>query len=435
MKIKIKHIIGTHNIIYTLRNIDWAQVIKLALWSVFCAILIFFLISVMNEKNSVNAMLHDSGVTIGGTEYFSINQIRTAIKSGVINTQNDPTGISYTTMLSWAKYPLIDFSLMLFVTGSSLPSNSPMDAWTLRWNNVSISYSYMFVTTLIALIGFVMLVVINFSMWFEHHREKKYDLSVKFPNSQVNYNLFAIKMYADLILNLAMVFAFFNFIDTLIVLGYWMILYSMTFIVTHIINKKLQIKLPAALRDTSNVFKPDKSMLIYLIGIMIFQNCYTLIKGFFINEYGVNLDLIISIIFPIGTITLIIGLFIKKMMDSKVNSVRKAIKTIPSTISTFRVFFNSQGINSLDDYSFVAILPPLIKGELRKGKDNKQKTFDLLTKLNESAKYIEDKYSKKEKQKNYLLYVLFTTTSAEAEVDEIMSNIHKISEYKKVKAK
>jgi hypothetical protein len=54
----------------------------------------------MNEKNSVNAMLHDSGVTIGGTEYFSINQIRTAIKSGVINTQNDPTGISYTTMLS-----------------------------------------------------------------------------------------------------------------------------------------------------------------------------------------------------------------------------------------------------------------------------------------------------------------------------------------------
>jgi hypothetical protein len=209
----------------------------------------------------------------------------------------------------------------------------------------------------------------------------------------------------------------------------------MTFIVTHIINKKLQIKLPAALRDTSNVFKPDKSMLIYLIGIMIFQNCYTLIKGFFINEYGVNLDLIISIIFPIGTITLIIGLFIKKMMDSKVNSVRKAIKTIPNTISTFRVFFNSQGINSLDDYSFVAILPPLIKGELRKGKDNKQKTFDLLTKLNDSAKYIEDKYSKKEKQKNYLLYVLFTTTSAEAEVDEIMSNIHKISEYKKVKAK
>jgi hypothetical protein len=242
-------------------------------------------------------------------------------------------------------------------------------------------------------------------------------------------------MYADLILNLAMVFAFFNFIDTLIVVGYWVILYSITYVVTRIITKKLKIELPASLRDTSNVFKPDKSMLLYLIAIMIFQNCYTIIKGFFINEYGVNLDLIISIIFPIGTITLIIGLFIKKMMDSKVNFVRKAIKTIPNTISTFRMFFNSQGINSLNDYDFVSILPPLIKGELRKGQENKQKTFELLTKLNESAKYIEDKYSGKEKQKNYLLYVIFNTTSAEEEVDEIMSNIHKISEYKNTKEK
>lgn len=435
MKIKFKELIGTDNIIYTLRNIDWAQVIKLVLWSIFCAILIFFLFSVMNEKNNVNMMIHANGITIGNSDYFSINQIRSAIKSGEINMSNDPNGLAYTTMLSWAKYPLIDFSLMLFMTGSSLPSNSPIDAWTLRWNNVTVSYSYMFITTLIALTGFFMLVVINFSMWFEHHREKKYNLSVKFPNSQVNYNLFAIKMYADLILNLAMVFAFFNFIDTLIVVGYWVILYSITYVVTRIITKKLKIELPASLRDTSNVFKPDKSMLLYLIAIMIFQNCYTIIKGFFINEYGVNLDLIISIIFPIGTITLIIGLFIKKMMDSKVNFVRKAIKTIPNTISTFRMFFNSQGINSLNDYDFVSILPPLIKGELRKGQENKQKTFELLTKLNESAKYIEDKYSGKEKQKNYLLYVIFNTTSAEEEVDEIMSNIHKISEYKNTKEK
>jgi hypothetical protein len=199
---------------------------------------------------------------------------------------------------------------------------------------------------------------------------------------------------------------------------------------TKFIDKKLKIKLPATLRDTSNVFKPDKSMLIYLIGIMLFQNFYTIVKGLFINEYGVNLDLIVSIILPIGTITLIIGLFIKNMMDSKVNYVRKSINSMPKIISTFRVFFNSQGIDSLNDYSFVSILPPLIKSELRRGKENKQKTFELLTKLNESAKYIEEKYSGKEKQKNYLLYVLFNTTSAEAEIDEIMFNIHKISEYK-----
>jgi hypothetical protein len=65
-----------------------------------------------------------------------------------------------------------------------------------------------------------MLVIINFTMYLEHHREHKYNLSVKYPNSQVNYDLFNVKMYADLVLNLAMVFAFFNFISTLIVIGY-----------------------------------------------------------------------------------------------------------------------------------------------------------------------------------------------------------------------
>jgi hypothetical protein len=90
-------------------------------------LLIFFLITVMNEKNSVNSMIHDSKA-IGGGSYTSINGIRAAIKAGEINIANDPSGIAYTTMLSWAKYPLIDFSLMLFVSGSALPSNSPLEA-------------------------------------------------------------------------------------------------------------------------------------------------------------------------------------------------------------------------------------------------------------------------------------------------------------------
>jgi hypothetical protein len=204
----------------------------------------------------------------------------------------------------------------------------------------------------------------------------------------------------------------------------------LNFIIEKIIAKLLSVKLPAAIKESANSFKPDKSMLFYLIAIMLFQNSYTIVKGVFINNFGVNLDLVISIILPIGTITLIIGLFIKNMMDSKVSSVKKGIKSMPATVSSFRVFFYTQKEESLDDYSFVSTLPPLVKNGLTSGSLNKKQAYVILTKLNQSIIFVEQAYAKDPKQKNYLLYVLFNLVSSTEEIDEILFNIQQIQTYK-----
>jgi len=67
---------------------------------------------------------------------------------------------------------------------------------------------------------------------------------------------------------------------------------------------------------------------------LLFQNGYTLFKSIFLSQFGVDLDLIFSIIIPIGTITVILGVYIKNMLSSKVTAVKKNIKKIDATIKT-----------------------------------------------------------------------------------------------------
>jgi hypothetical protein len=78
----------------------------------------------------------------------------------------------------------------------------------------------MFITSLIALVALAMQIYTNGKMIYENHRIKKYGLSTKFPTSTAHFSLFKTRMYVDFITNLAIVFAFFNFLSTLIVIGY-----------------------------------------------------------------------------------------------------------------------------------------------------------------------------------------------------------------------
>jgi hypothetical protein len=144
-------------------------------------------------------------------------------------------------------------------------------------------------------------------------------------------------------------------------------------------------------------------------------------------DLGVNLDLIFSIILPIGTITVIIGLFIKNMMSSKVSGVINAIKTIGASVASFRVFFYAQGLDSLNDYGFVRILPPMIKIPLTNNKIKKDEAFQLMTQLDQMAQFIENTYPKDEKQRNYMLYVLFNNVTCIEELNEIKTNISKVN--------
>ena len=149
-----------------------------------------------------------------------------------------------------------------------------------------------------------------------------------------------------------------------------------------------------------------------------------MLKSIFLSKLGVNLDLIFQIILPIGTITLIVGLFIKNLLNSKVNCVLNSIKTIDGKIASFRAFFYTNEKKSLDDYNFVSLLPPLIKQPLIKGTVNNEQANKLMNELDETIDFINDKY--KNKQRQYMLYVLFNQISSLDEIQEIKINTNKL---------
>jgi uncharacterized paraquat-inducible protein A len=137
---------------------------------------------------------------------------------------------------------------------------------------------------------------------------------------------------------------------------------------------------------------------------MIFQNAYTILKTIFIKEFGVNLDLIFSIVLPIGTITVIIGLFIKNLLSSKVSATLKAIRNINVTVNNFDVFFHAAKMAALDDYNFVTILPPMIKTPLTNGTIDKNQAFVLMQQLDEAIDFVKHHINpKKAHDLNYLL--------------------------------
>jgi hypothetical protein len=168
----------------------------------------------------------------------------------------------------------------------------------------------------------------------------------------------------------------------------------------------------------------------YLIFVMVFQNIYTIVKAIFLSEWGVNLDLIFSIILPIGTITVIVGLFIKNMLNSKVNSILNAIKGIEGTVATFRTFAYTNGANALDDFNFVAILPPMIKGPLTSGKLTKDKANELMLALDDGAKFIESHYANNPKEKQYMLYTLLNSITSVEQINELKDNTIKLEQAK-----
>jgi hypothetical protein len=170
----------------------------------------------------------------------------------------------------------------------------------------------------------------------------------------------------------------------------------------------------------------------YLIFVMIFQNIYTIIKAIFLSKWGVNLDLIFSIILPIGTITVIVGIFIKTMLSSKVNSVLNAIKGIDSTIATFRTFSYTNGIEALEDFNFVAILPPMIKAPLTSGKITKTEAGELMNVLDECAKFIELHYADRPKEKQYMLYTLLNNITSVEQINELKDNALKLEQAHKL---
>ncbi|MDR3163633.1 MAG: hypothetical protein LBT77_00980 [Mycoplasmataceae bacterium] len=397
--------------------IDTLSIIRLFLWSIFVTLMITFLILMINERSYINAH------TICGSGIVGEYPQGTTIDNWLKYIAQHPDSLSlpniYQAMVN-VHHPIIDFSLMSFLGGISVASFTDYaTAWNVHDQNITLAYSYVFIATMISVIALFMYLYVNVIMLHQHYVEKKLALSTKYTSSSVSYRIFYNKMINEFITNLAIIFAFFNFLSTLIVNAYWLILYSVKWI-----NGKLSRNSDLAVLNT---FASNRNDLIYLIFIMIFQNAYTILKTIFIKEFGVNLDLIFSIVLPIGTITVIIGLFIKNLLSSKVSATLKAIRNINVTVNNFDVFFHAAKMAALDDYNFVTILPPMIKTPLTNGTIDKNQAFVLMQQLDEAIDFVKHHINpKKAHDLNYLLWVLFNQINDIDEITEIKTNLLKL---------
>lgn len=343
----------------------------------------------------------------------------------LINKINDPTTPAtdlngYYSDLLKIKYFLIDFSLINFIKfGTAQPTIDPAAAWTQRYNDINLAYSYVFITALIAIIGFVFYLVVIYKLFarvrFEHH----YGFSLNFPS---DYPIYDTKMYLGFVVNLAIVFGFFNFLTTIIVLLYGIILVLVSYFFWYILKIKTEVLVMHKWWKSPNF--------VLFLSIVLIQNGFAFVRTFFISEFGVDLNLILSILFPIGTITVMITLLIRNMLNTKVSAIKKAIKTINAKVSAFRIFYYTQKETSLEDYTFVSQLPPLVRIPLENNNVTIKEAYQLMTLINDAAKFFELHFPK-EKERNYMLFHLFNEITQVEEIKEIEENVLKYQALKK----
>lgn len=303
-----------------------------------------------------------------------------------------------------------------FIKVNNKPTSDWAAAWTQWLNSINTAYSYIFITILIALIVFIFYVIIIIKLYRRRSFEKKYNLTTQFKN---DYPLYDIKMYLGFTLNLTIVFSFFNFLTTIITLLYGIILVLTSYFFWYILKIKTEVLIMHKWWKTPNFA--------LFLSVILFQNSFTLLKTVFAQEFNVNLDLILAIILPIGTITIIITLLIKNMLASQVTAVKNAIKTIDIKINAFQIFYYTQKEKALEDYTFINQLPILVRIPLQNNSINTKQALLLMTTINETIIFFKTHFQK-QKELNYMLFHLFNEITDIKEIDEIKSNILKIEE-------
>ena len=373
--------------------------ILLFFWIILIALLITALILFLNERERID-------------NENNVNNILNQIAMATDDSIKTPL---YQRLMS-ISYPLIDFSLMSFnfTKNNNIATSNWAAAWTQRVNNINTAYSYIFITILIALVALIFYIVIIIKLYRRRAFERKYNLTTQFGN---DYPIYDIKMYLGFTVNLTIVFSFFNFLTSIIIIIYGLILVLTSYFFWYILKIKTEILVARKWWKSSNF--------VLFLSVVLFENGYTLLKSIFAQQFNVNLDLILSIILPIGTITIIITLLIKNMLSSQVTAVRNAIKTINKKVSAFQIFYYTQKEKALEDYAFVTQLPKFVRLPLQNNKINSKQALVLMTTIDETIIFFKNHLSK-QKELNYMLFHLFNEITDNEEIEEIKNNIGKL---------
>jgi hypothetical protein len=313
------------------------------------------------------------------------------------------------------RYPIIDFSLLSFnfLTFDDSSTVNKADLFTNRQNSINSAYSYLFITFVIALTGVIMYLVAVIKTFFIARANKKMGLySREYDAVQLIKN----KIYLSFVLNLAVIFSFFNFLSTLI-----SALYGIFLVIISLVWRKYSaLVLPPKWWRTP--------IFTLLISTVIYQNAYTLAKSLFMHYFSVDIDLIVSIIFPIGTTAVIITLFIKNIYSSKVSVVSAKLKQMILEATRLDNYYEVKGEASLDDYKFVSELPIVFATNIHALDENDERKllkaiFTLIREI--KAAPVSDE------QKKCMLYHLFVNVKELGQLESLYHSIKKISAIKK----
>jgi hypothetical protein len=136
-----------------------------------------------------------------------------------------------------------------------------------------------------------------------------------------------------------------------------------------------------------------------------------------------------NIILPIGTITVIVGIFIKNLMNSKISSVRKKIKDTPGIISSVCLYLSLKGKDSFKDYEFVLSLPESIKNKLTSKAYSVDEACKILSKKLNIISFIKINFKHNIPDQNYLLYMAYFKLDSEDDLNKYYDNLQKLNNF------
>lgn len=395
---------NTINILKQQRKFLSSQYILLTLfWIIFTSLMILTLYLFVQERSEIN----------GTGRIYQILYVELA-KPDITNTEKQ--GL-YKELMETAKYNIIGFSLMDFnLWNSDQPILDWEAAWKQKMTSIDLAYSYVFICSLLAVITLCFYVAINIKTIKQSHFIKRYGLSNNY--GFVSYSVFNTKIIMNFLANLTIIFTFFNFLTTIVAVAYGIILVIMAKILRILLKIDTEAVIAKKWWASSN-FK-------FFATVLIIQNSYTLAKSYFASRFGVNIDLLIQIIIPIGTITVIVAVFIRNLLNSSVNAIKTAVKTINKRVHNFRTFLYSQKDRCLRDFVFHQQLPVIVIGSITSDDVTNTQLYQELQLIDETIIFFK-KYIKKPEQLNYLLYYLFNEISKKDQIAEIKENIIKLN--------
>lgn len=401
MKNKIKF--DTINIFKQQRKFLSSQYILLTIfWIIFTSLMIVTLYLFVQERGDIN----------GTGRVYQILNVELA-REDITNAEKQKL---YKELMETAQYNIIGFSLMDFNLWNG---NQPILDWEAAWKqkmtSIDLAYSYVFICCLLAVITLCFYITINVKTIKQSHFIKRYELSNNY--GFVSYSVFNTKIFMNFLANLTVIFTFFNFLTTIVAVAYGIILVIMAKILRILLKIDTEALVARKWWKSSN-FK-------FFTTVLIIQNSYTLAKSFFASRFGVNIDLLIQIIIPIGTITVIVAVFIRNLLNSSVNAIKTAVRTINKRVNDFRTFLYSQKDKCLQDFVFHQQLPVIVIGSIKNDSITNAELYQELQLIDETIIFFKQ-HIKKPEQLNYLLYYLFNEINKKDQIAEIKENIIKL---------